>query len=321
MFYDAVDCTPEPIRDSRDSMDIAIEQIKIALLSEYDRLGKVDVAAWVGRYPELRDEIIDFWLWVTGTPLGVEMETGPFEVMDGDVAEDAFRDACLSVNLGRQWLEPPLDPSARAVREMAVALATLRVEPHVKKGKAPLPFRKAIVWSWVVSILQDHRPRVSRLTAQKATYFLECAMNLEIFVAHGRKPLGPYDHKARYKDAEPIAIKKGWLDVQGATLRAADDLTEVRRFVGRYVRSQVLAEKLVSYLARFSDDELETMATVHWCAKELIKTGHAVASGAVMEWLGQATEWRSKLDRPNFSSDRVGAALQRLNDLRLVPPY
>jgi hypothetical protein len=315
MVADAMQYTPEP---TKDSMDTTIEQIKIALLSEYDHVGAVDLGAWVVRYPEHRDEIIDFWLWVKGTPRVTEMEIGPFPATDTDVAEKALRDACLAVNLGRQWLEAPLDPGVGALRDMAFALESIRVKPRAKGGKAPVQFRKAVVWTWVVSLFQSQRSRVSRLAVQKATYLLDRAMNLGVFTEHEPKPLGPYDHKARYKDAEPIAVKKAWLKVRGTTLRAGDDLSEVRRFVGRYVRSQELAEKLVNYLARLSDDELETLATVHWSARELIEAGHAVSVEGVRQALARTTEWRTKLGRPNFSVERVGTALQQLGDLRLV---
>ena len=102
-----------------------------------------------------------------------------------------------------------------------------------------------------------------RALKQKATYLLECAMSLGVFREHGRKTLGPYDSAARYKDAEPIACKKGWLEVEGSTLRVPAGTDDWRRFAGRYLRSESLAKRFVDYLARFSDAELETMATVH----------------------------------------------------------
>jgi hypothetical protein len=312
-----IDCSPRP---PRDPMDSSIEEGKAALLMEYERLGTVDLGAWIGRYPQHRDELIDFWMWVKGTPREAEMNVGPFPATDSDVVEGAFRDACLAVNLGRQWLERPLDPSVEAIREMAVALEALRAQPRVKSGKAPVQFRKAVVWTWVVSIFQSQRPRVSRLAVQKATYLLDCAMNLGVFADHTRKQLGPYDCKARYEDAEPIAINKQWLKVCGATLSATDDLSEVSRFVGRYLRSKQLAQRLIDYLARLSDDELETLATVHWSARELIEAGDMVSVTSVRHTLACTPEWRPKLDRANFSLDRVGTALQQLKDLRLALP-
>jgi hypothetical protein len=299
-------------------MDRSIDEAKAALLTEYERLGTVDVGVWVSRYPQYRDEIIDFWMWVMGTPRGVELRGGPFLAEDMDVAEKALRDACLAVNLGPQWLEAPVDPTVVAIQNMALELEALRAKPRTGGGKAPVAFRKAVVWTWVVSVFQGQRPTVSRLAVQKATYLLEYSMNLGVFTEHGRKPLGPYDYKARYRDAEPIAVKKGWLKVHGTTQSAADNLGELRRFVGRYVRSEPLAQKLVNYLVRFSDDELEVLATVHWSVRELSEAGGAVTVAAVVELLDSTLEWRSKLQRQAFSADRIGAALRQLQDLRLA---
>jgi hypothetical protein len=316
MMPDAIDCGPEPIRDS---MDSSIDEAKAELLAEYERLGTIDVGVWVTRYPQYRDEIIDFWMWVLGTPRGVELKSGPFPAEDSDVAEKALRDACLAVNLGPQWLEPAADPSIVAVRDMALALEALRGKPQSGRGKAPVAFRKAVVWTWVVSIFQGQRPKVTRLAVQKATYLLECAMNLGVFTEHGRKPLGPYDYKARYRDAEPIAIKKGWLKVRGTMQSAADNLADLKRFIGRYLRSEGLAERLVKYLVRFSDDELEVLATVHWSARELVEAGRAVTVAAIIELLESTREWQLKPQRPAFSGDHIGTALQQLRELRLAP--
>src|SRR5437773_10957832 len=114
MTPDAIDCGPEPIRDG---MDRSIDEAKAALLTEYERLGTVDVGVWVSRYPQYRDEIIDFWMWVMGTPRGVELKDGPFPAEDSDVAEKALRDACLAMNLEPQWLEAPVDPSVVGIHD------------------------------------------------------------------------------------------------------------------------------------------------------------------------------------------------------------
>ena len=258
-------------------------------------------------------------MWAKGTPREADMKVGPFPALDTDVTESTFRDACLAVNLGRQWLEAPHDPGAAAVREMAISLDALRATARVRSGKAPVAFRKAVVWTWIVSLVQKRRAHASRLVVQKVTYLLEYEMNLGLFSEHERKPLGPYDRKARYRDAEPIAVKKGWLKVRGTTLRACEDLTEVNRFVGRYVRSEALARQVIEYFVRFPDDELEALATVHWTARELAQAGLPVSVAAVTEALGNTPEWRAKLRRPAFSSERLGTVLLRLQELLLAP--
>ena len=113
MVPNMIRCSSAP---AKDPMDSPVDKVKASLLAEYERVGRVDIAAWVGRYPEYRDEIIDFWMWAKGTPREADMKVGPFPALDTDVTESTFRDACLAVNLGRQWLEAPHDPGAAAVR-------------------------------------------------------------------------------------------------------------------------------------------------------------------------------------------------------------
>ncbi len=310
---------PRRSEPSKNPMDGVVEKAKAALLMEYEHVGAVDIAVWVSRYPEHRDELIDFWMWVKGTPRSAEMTGAPFPAADSDVIESALRDACLAVNLGRQWMEAPVDPSTMVVQEMARALDAIRAKPRLKGGKAPVGFRRAVVWTWIVCLFQDRRSHASRLAVQKVTYLLENAMNLGLFTEHTRKPLGPYDHKARYRDAEPIAVKKGWLDVQGTTLRATEKASEVQRFVGRYLRSEALAAQVVRYLVGFSDEELEVIATVHWTVKELTNLGRVVSVAAIVSALAETPQWQAKLQRQAYSATLLGVALRRLQELRLAP--
>lgn len=170
----------------------------------------------------------------------------------------------------------------------------------------------------VVASLQEKRPRVTRLAVQKISYLLEQALSLGIFVEHDRKPLGPYDSNARYKDAEPIARKKGWLAVIGTTLRATGDLGPVNRFLPAYVRAKEVAARLVEYLSRLSDDQLETLATAHWISRELEAAKKTVTIAAVVRVLEEIPEWRGKLARPNFTQVRLEEAVSLLRRLRLI---
>jgi len=306
---------PEPSLDS--SMADTIDLVKFELLSEYDRTGKIDITVWVNRHPALRDEIIDFWLWARGTRASAEEKAGPFDASDADITEKTLRNALLAVNLGRQWLVPGVEPESIELDKLAMELKSIREKPG-QRSRAPVAFRKAVVCTWVVSRLQKRRPTVSRLAVQKTTYLLEWALGRGIFFEHDRKPLGPYDYKARYKDAEPIARKKGWLTITGTTLRAADDMTEVDRFASRYVRSEKLAGQLLDWLAAYSDSQLETLATVHWTVRELTGGDRDMSIDAIERALASAPEWRDKLSRANFSPDRLREAVGLLHKLRLI---
>jgi hypothetical protein len=160
----------------------------------------------------------------------------------------------------------------RTMSEQRPCLPCWLADPEFFRG-AVHRIGEAVVCAWVVSRLQRTRPRVTRLAAQKVTYLLEHAMLLGIFAEHDRKPLGPYDSKSRYRDAEPIARKKGWLSVEGTALRARDDLADLTQFVPRYVRNEAVAARFVDKLGELSDDQIFRVAPLSDEPGESLLTG------------------------------------------------
>ncbi len=303
---------PAPFETMADPLDL----IKLELVSEYQDSGRVDIADWVRRYPEFRGELLDFWIALKGTREidNADGNEGEPSTHDGEIYERALRDACLAITLGPQWLAPAVDPE---IENLASDLAILRQTPKVRDAKR-LAFPKAVVCTWVVLSLQRSRSRVTRLAVQKVSYLLEQAIGLGIFVEHNQKPLGPYDSNARYKDAEPIAKAKGWLMVDGTELVASPPKPEMTKFLSGYLRSESVATRLVERLSGFSDDQLETMATVHWVGRDLVAAGAQVDLDSVVELLAQTPVWKPKLARSNFSRSSVSEALAFLGGLRLV---
>jgi hypothetical protein len=305
----------------REAMPESLESIKLELVSEYEESAAVDIGGWIQRYPEHRMALLTFWAWLRGTPrLQEDGEPEPNEPLDEEELEfyrDSLRDACLAVTLGDTMLTGEGVPAREELAALATDLERCRSNPPRvrKRGQA---FAKAVVYTWIVSSLEESRPRVTRLATQKVVYLLEHAMSLRVFGDHDRKPLGPYDYKSRYKDAEPLAKKKRWLVVSGAALKTGGDLTEMKRYLGSYVRSAELAARFVAYVSQLSDEELETVATVHWCARELKEKGDTATVATVCRSLADASDWKGKLERPNFSEQKIGHAIEWLRRLRLI---
>lgn len=304
---------------ARQLMHKSLDLIKLDMLSEYEETGLVNISEWVNKYPTHRFELLDFWVWLKGTP---SEETSPsdFEAVlkaeDIDSYKDSLRDACLAVTLGAAMLVQEVVPKKLQLETLGMDLEACRAASRVwGSGQA---FRKAVVYTWVVSRLEEKRPRVTRLAAQKVSYLLEQAMCLRIFVDHDRKPMGPYDHKIRYRDAEPLAQRKRWLEIDGTVLKTGDELGEVTKYVSAYLRSASLAARFVSHLSCRSDEELETLATVHWTCHELSDLGKVVTIDTVRSALASSDDWRSKLEKPHFNQHRIADALRLLTILRLI---
>src|SRR5690606_26249010 len=133
-----------------------------------------------------------------------------------------------------------------------------------------------------------------------------------------RKRFGPYDHTARYKDAEPIAEKQEWLRVSGAVIHPGKCIGNVEKYARRYVRREELARRLLQILGGLSGAELETWGTVHSAAQALEHAGEEVTAASIRALLARTPEWNSKLARSNFSDAAIQSALIHLARLRLV---
>ncbi|HYT05452.1 MAG TPA: hypothetical protein VEM13_11295 [Gemmatimonadales bacterium] len=292
-----------------------IDRIKFELLNICERGATVDIASWVERFPEHREELLDFWLWAR--PRGESDESPPpGSASLADIARDALQRACLAVSLGSEWLKP-LVLEAEG-HQIAGQLQELRKQVPSSTPTSRRAFRRAVVYAWVIEQLAAVRVTVSRLATQKTTYLLENSLRLHLFDSHQKKPLGPYDHFARYRDAEPIAARKRWIRIVGSTLEVGEQAREVQLYARRYLRSIELALALTQLFAKLTDDQLETLATVHWVGCRLSVADQSIAPTMVLEALQKDTEWSAKLKRTNFSYEKVGAALRMLIALDLL---
>ena len=295
-----------------------LERIKQELLARYETGEPIDIAAWTMRFPVHRDELLDYWMWLAGTPRLREMDMNQSPDSDDTIVYEAVRDACLAVLVDPRVLAESVDPNAGADEELGAQLARVRELPSSARGRAPKEFRRAVVYTWIVQVLAPQRERVSRLAAQKVAYLLEQAMGLGLFTDHEAKLLGPYDSRVKYRDAEPIAAKQGWIYVQGASLEPQSVDAKFERYLHRYLSSEPLARCFVTRLGRLTDEQLETWATVLWAGHALAAKGAPVTTDTVKSFLYDKHEWRPKLKRENFASVPIAEALACLSQLRLL---
>lgn len=302
-----------------DSMTNDLDRIRFELLGEYEREGSVDIAEWVSKHSEYREELLDYWMWVRGTTRLSEIDKPPPAPAD-DVAEAALRRAIEAIALGSSWLDDAVpDPiDAGELEELGDALAAVRRESYRFGGTAKEPFRRSAVYAWIAISLHEERPRVTRFATQKIAYLMEQGLNPGLFSDHRPMPLGPYDSAAKYRDAEPIALKQSWLSVEGADLKPGNQSSKASGYARRYVRNADLAQKMIRLLGQLSDDELETLATVDWTARSLATVSGDISPDGVRLAIGREPEWRPKLRKPNFTIPAIQQALSWLERLRFL---
>ena len=289
-------------------MDDRLALAKQDILAEFETHGAVATRAWLARYPDLAVELLDFIIWLDGMAPGHE-SVDEHWVDDQGRAEAALRAACDDA-AGK-----PRNAVGRLADDLVVARTSRHRHPQ---GSASRAFKRAAVLSWTVERLHARRgSRVTRLATQKAVYLLERCLDLQLFDEHQKMQLGPYDPKARYKDAEPIAHKKQWLRSQGASLAPGPMVQEAAGYATRYLGFEEVAGRLVDLLGGLTDPELETLATIDAAALDLRRRGQDVTEDSIRGFLAEVPEWRGKLERGNFSEVCITQALQRVSRLRL----
>jgi hypothetical protein len=302
-------------------MTSMIERVQREMLDEYEREGHVDVTQWINRHPELRDEIVDFRMELELLPNQEELDrdVGPWE--DEGIAEKELERHCQALSLGESWTEEAVRPSPDDPRtDLGRHLQRVRSEGHSQQGRTPNNFRRAVIYAWTISELAANDRVATRLAVQKSTYFLERALGLGLFLDHTQQPLGPYDPSARYKDAEPIALKKLYIEKVGPTrFQGGNEIAQIQKYIGNYLFDVEAAKALIAFLATLSDHQLETLATVDWVARSLkLQEPGPASANAVVEELRKIPTWRAKLRRSNFGLLQIEEALRRLSRLGLL---
>jgi len=292
---------------SKDLVDIEME-----MFDERDRTGSVDPEPWAARHPELREEIVRLAEEMNSDEWIVDLPPSPEIWHDhGNVALEA-----MWSGLEGMLSDAGHDPDLLLGYELKRARTEARPTSGAFSTK-PLSFRRAVVYTWVIDALLRHHGRADRFLTQKITYFLERALDLDLFTEHRRMAAGKYDPSARYVDAEPIASHpdQGWITIeQEKRFLPGPNLADIHKYAPEYIGPVSLADRLVRRLLRQSRNELETWTTVEDAALTLIDRRERVTVPAVVETIRKT--WReageAKLKKSYFSHASIAKALKHL---------
>jgi hypothetical protein len=295
------------------SEDIA--KVKHQILLELERSGRVDLKSWTGRFPQYSDEILDFIFWAELTASIEESTAGPYE--------DPNRVASRAIQWAiQESFNQPTQASSASEDSLRVALAHAR-KRHVSvpkdKRAAPLPFRRAAVYTWVCSELLQESPRPTRYAVGKISYLLEIGLELGLFTTHKKKAAGPYDPALRYRDAEPIAVEQQrWLVAEGTSYEPGPNIDKAVQYAPRYLKDLAAARAFVHYCSNVSGPFLETWTTVLMAAQDLERKGRPATVDAIQGQIGSFDEWAAKLRKKHFTSRAIEDALGLSRRLGLI---
>jgi hypothetical protein len=288
-----------------------IEQIGHAMLAEWVLKGSVSLEEWLARFPDSRDAVLQLALLIEA-PGSIALEGVNLEWQDDRGVAGRARERLVAKcrELAFQEHERELAASLPGARTAAARARS--------KGRAKAPFRRASILTWVLDQVRGESDQASRYVTHKTVYLLEHALELRLFTGFKKMAAGPYDPSLRYKDAEPIAERNGWLRRENENLVATRSSRAAHRYAVRYLGDPELARRFVLLVARLEPWELDTLATVHSAACELYNKRSEVDELGVERLLSDSAEWKQKLMKRHFARERISAALDHLRRLGLL---
>ncbi len=296
-----------------------VDAVLNQLLQEFESGVDPKIESYVRRYPEHRDELLDFWVVLSSSPRLTEEELAkPLRDTLTDIERDSIRDLLLAASLGPELLERVGEEREDGVAEIGAELERLRASPYAFRGKAPITFRRIAVYAWIAGMLAEEAGTgVSRLRVQKVAYLLEHGLSLGVFPTHGKYRYGPYDPSLTYRDAEPGCLRAKYLQKgDDDLLEPGPKLSKALDYAKRYLREESVARALVLHLSGLDEWSLETLTTVHSVVADLNLS--TVDARAVSQAIEADAKWQAKLRRENFTYERIEQALRVLSLLRMI---
>lgn len=292
------------MKGSDGAMPVNIDEVKFRMLTELEERGSIQLGHWLEEYRDYANEIARFAFWA-------ELSSYSDTPISDEAWEDEGGVASAALSFWHNSLDgPDITPDVRSRCKVS------RDRPRgTSRGRASVEFKKASVLAWIVD---QHGGAVSRFRVHKEAYTLERCLGLDVFGDYKKMPLGPYDPKLKYRDGEPIARKQRMLQIRGHIMSPGQKIGDCRKYAPRYLLDVGLAQTLVSFLGRLTDEELETLTTIDAVCAEVSLGEDSSSLETIKCYLRDSPEWRGKLSKRSFADSEILIALFRLNQLGLI---
>jgi hypothetical protein len=301
-------------------MDELLNQILLRMLEEHLGGEVLDAKDWTERYPRYSREITEYLTRLQALP-------SAFDTAASSENDDPAAVAHSQALARRAMARGNLQRKDRSLGAMSERIRSIGATVPPQSDQSWFP--KIAVYGWIVVLLHEENGYCKRFRAQKVAYLTEQALAAGLFTSHARHAAGPYDSALRYEEeGEPYAVKQRWFDVEEETdedperrsglYHLAEFYWSAATHASRFLKDPAATEELIRHLAKASNDELETMATVADLAQELLKSGRTVTTESVLATLRVTKEYQKKQGYDYFSPDAVRDALIRLRDLQIV---
>ena len=234
-------------------------------------------------------------------------------------------------SLTAKWRETHLEELLQEMEQQAKALEA--ASPTEKKGGSRKSgkrhgghdmFNKAALATYITDRCHAENLPLGRVKLAKLFYLVQRQAELALTEEFAKRAAGPLDdtiHKFL-----SLACKQKWI----VLARAQGDLKPVRP--GAHVEKGVVqAEKFLGSAKERIDSMLDTMKDWGWQALErwatVLHAADAIQSGgrdltvsSIKAEIDKHPDWKPKLDRDEFSDDKLGSTLDGLREWGLLTP-
>lgn len=175
-------------------------------------------------------------------------------------------------------------------------------------------FKDAILISILAYKFGSERYPLGAFRRQKLSYFYKRHANMNID-EYTKKAMGPYNSKLKYKGAENIAIRNGYVkNVRNRGIVATNKIAKVKEYYNRYYNSADM-QWLDANFHYENNNNLEVLATVDYAINDLVSQNKAITLANIKTYIASDEEWKPKLDLDYFTDKAIVNAMEKIKKL------
>lgn len=190
------------------------------------------------------------------------------------------------------------------------------VKPAEQKGHS-IEFDEAVIISAIVNAFYSAQYPLGRKKVQKLFYLLRRYQDADVS-KFDEKAAGPYNHDARYKGGERIAIKSKYINVstgsKGSLFSKGENINKALEYGVNWGKTDDF-QWLVNHFKYTGVDKLEVLATVDNTIVKLGGYEKTITLIEIKNYIQASEEWKAKLKRESFSDENIRLAMTECRKL------
>lgn len=175
-------------------------------------------------------------------------------------------------------------------------------------------FKDAILISILAYKFGSEQYPLGAFRRQKLSYFYKRHANMNID-EYTKKAMGPYNSKLKYKGAENIAIRNGYVkNVRNRGIVATSEIVKAEEYYNRYYNAADMQWLDINFHYE-NNNNLEVLATVDYAINDLVSQNKAITLANIKTYIASDEEWKPKLDLDYFTDKAIVNAMEKIKKL------